>query len=233
MSTSIQRLLRFATTLTLLAACLADGLARCDEKPPERRWDAGPLTADDFQAPVPDPLPKLGRVRQHALTQTSVRFRTKYNYITFRGKNGGDEVQATLTDIDIYAVFLRDKSWLSPGGRKLLDHEQGHFDITQLHALKARLSMQQQLSEGKAPLGIGGDLAAAVEDLNRQIDESLRPVYERIDVAQQQYDRDTLHGTRAANQRAHRKRHLEVLLELTEDRADATSPRSSSRPQSP
>ena len=106
------------TLVFLLAVTCSMALA--DEEKTPRRYEDGPLTAEDFQAEAPNPLPKAGRFSQLAFADTDILFRHEYRYkTTFEG------AEATLKDIDIYAVFLSDKSWLSRANEKTLDHEQG------------------------------------------------------------------------------------------------------------
>ena len=185
---------------------------RADEPAVERRYDAGPLQVEDFQAAVPDPRPKLGRLKQLAFADTDVRFQMQYRY-----ENKSDGVEAALKDIDIYAVFLTDKSWIAPEGEKTLDHEQGHFDITQMYALDAKLQMKNRLQDGKTLIGRGDSVSEAVADLQAKVGEFLEPLRDRIGTAQKEYDRGTNHGTLAAPQAAHRKRQLQVLKELITD----------------
>ena len=190
----------------LLVPCLAD------DRPAARRYDAGPLTAADFQAPIPNPLPDLGRFKQFGLADTDIHFEMKYHY-----RETADGVEAKLTDIDLYAIFITGKSWLArKNDPAALDHEQGHFDITQMYALQTKHHLLQQLEEGKTLVGQGESVNEAVKDLDAQVHKLLKPTYDRAAVAQQQYDRDTQHGVHASNQAAVRKRQIELLQELNE-----------------
>ena len=95
--------------MLILALCCCTLLA--DDAPTERRHNAGPLTVEDFQAAVPKPLPTSGRFKLLAFADTDIRYQMEYRY-----QNLSDGVEATLKDIEIYAVFLTDKSWLAPTG---------------------------------------------------------------------------------------------------------------------
>ena len=193
-----------------LALCFCVLLA--DETATERRYDAGPLAVEDFQAPVPNPLPSVGRFKQFALADTDIRYQLNYQY-----RRTFTSTQATLQDIDIYAIFLTDKSWLAPEGKKALDHEQGHFDISQMYALDAMLQMRTRLHDGKTLVGEGTTKEEAIADLQTKVNDFLRPLRDRVATAQQEYDRETNHGLIAARQGAHRKRQLELLNELIAD----------------
>ena len=204
----------FSRTATIamfiFALCCCTLLA--DDPPAQRRYDAGPLTADDFQATAPVPLPTVGRFKQLAFADTDIRYQMEYRY-----KNLSTGVEATLKDIDIYAIFLADKSWLTNAGAKTLDHEQGHFDISQMYALDAKLQMQTRLNDGKSLIGKGANRDEAVSDLHRQVDEFLKPLHARVATAHKEYDRDTNHGLLPANQTAHRKQQLDLLAKLLAD----------------
>lgn len=177
-----------------------------------RRYDAGPLTVEDFKADVPDPLPKLGRLTQYGLAGTDIRFTYEYRYRTVDG-----EIELTATKLDVFGIFLPEKSWLYNGDANTLDHEQGHFDITQTYALHVHLHLRKQIAEGKSLIGRGEDVPAAVKDLEEQIRAIIKPAYERADTAQLDYDRETKHGTLKAPQAEHRKAQLKVLKELVEE----------------
>ena len=198
--------------LALCCCTLLVGEAQADDVPAQRRYDAGPLTKDDFQAAAPQPLPSLGRFKQLAFADTDIRYQMEYRY-----RNLPDGVEATLKDIDIFAIFLTDKSWLASAEAKTIDHEQGHFDISQMYALDAKLQMQTRLSEGKTLIAQGETRDEAVQALHEKVGEFLKPLYERVATAQKEYDRDTNHGTRSIPQAAHRKQQLELLTELIAD----------------
>ncbi len=149
---------------------------------------------------------------QLGLADTDIRFQLEYHYTT-----NADGVEAKLIAIDIYAAFATDKSWLARRNASALDHEQGHFDITQVFALEAQLAMKKQLADGKTLVGRGEDVAAAFADLQNKVAEHLKPVYDRTAVAQSQYDQQTDNGAHPANQAAHRKRQIELLKALNQE----------------
>jgi hypothetical protein len=187
----------------------------CAASAEERRYDAGPLIAADFRAPVPKSLPAIGRITPLAKADSDMRFAVRYAF-----REQGDGVEAELTEIDIYAVFLPDSSWNSrPGDKGVMAHEQGHFDITQIYALEALANVRKQMAEGKKLIGRGEDENAAQAELEKQLRALLKPVYDRAAVAQQDYDRQTGHGTDAAAQARHRQRQIELLGELNKDLA--------------
>jgi len=80
-----------------------------------------------------------------------------------------------------YRLFLPEGSWYKPGkvNQHILEHEPGHFDITEIHARKFR---------------------NALEDYRpgKNIKEDLQKIYQRIetkrDQMQKAYDRETNHS---------------------------------------
>src|SRR5688500_3287238 len=123
----------------LIAAFLLQlaGMAVAQEaKVPLRRpYSAGPLTAADFRAE-----PDLSQPYA-AWTSVEMQFRFAYRYRT-----QNKQTVVTLTEVDVWSEVERDKSWnRRPRDPVLLDHEQGHFDITHAHALEAQATLRKSL----------------------------------------------------------------------------------------
>src|SRR5262245_29424211 len=100
----------------------APGQTADDETSKVRRYDQGPMTAEDFAAEVPaDRGPR----------QASTYSRIRYNF-QYRGTISGKTTRIMATQIESFAVLMPAKSWnAAPMDAALLDHEQGHFDLTQ------------------------------------------------------------------------------------------------------
>src|SRR5690554_4929695 len=87
----------------------------------------------------------------------------------------------TTLETEVIAYFFPEGSWYKPGkvNQHILEHEQGHFDITEIHARKFR---------------------KALEDYRpgKNIKEDLQKIYQRIeterDQMQKAYDRETNHS---------------------------------------
>src|SRR5690349_7971199 len=121
--------------LLLLAFLFATAYADEPKEAAHRRYHDGPLTAEDFQA-EPDEAKAWA-----AWTSADILYRYSYRY-----REQNKQVMVTLTEIEVFAVLERDKSWTRrPSDPLHLDHEQGHFDITHLHALQAQQHLQQGL----------------------------------------------------------------------------------------
>ena len=186
---------------------LGPALALAQEAAAEkfRSHRAGPLTADDFQA---KPDPKSSYI---AWTETSLQFHFKYRSET---KNGQRVV--TLTDIDVWAVLTCDKSWnLRPTDPLLMDHEQGHFDLTEVQARLARnqlrrlMKRRDALTFAKAPRE-----AEAVAKLKAAIAKFMEAYTEACQANHQAYDEATRNGredTAQANERRQQQAQLEAL----------------------
>jgi hypothetical protein len=81
---------------------------------------------------------------------------------------------------DVYAYFNRQKSWASDKSVQLLEHEQLHFDIAELYARKIRKRISELRDQG----------VNDVKDYNEEISKLL----EESNVADVEYDLETLHG---------------------------------------
>ncbi len=172
-----------------------------------RKYTDGPLTVKDFQGQVPDRRADADGFRPNALTVVSLRFELKYD-----GDVTASGTVVRLRDIEVYAVVITNKSWnTAKFDKELLDHEQGHFDITQACALEAQLELNKLLRSGRPPLGIGRDRESALDDLLAKVQ---KVIDEHTDVAfklNKQYDEETNHGLVRDKQIEHRRQQLAKL----------------------
>ena len=81
---------------------------------------------------------------------------------------------------DVYALFVKDKSWAEAYTAPLLAHEKLHFDIAELYARKIRKKISEMRAEN----------VTQVDAFNLAIEELLQESNE-MDM---QYDIETLHG---------------------------------------
>lgn len=193
-------MLRWLTLAVCLGLCAAP--ASADDKPPaDREYRQGPLTKDDFRAKADPQSPYLAR------TETDYRYRYAYRYSVQRG-----ETIVTLTEIELWAILKADESWnRRPDDEALLDHEQGHFDITQLAALEAQAVIQQRIDKGPKVQVKAITQTEAVKRLEDQIKALVKPYVEDSLAAQREYDKATAHGTDAAAQADARRDHQRRL----------------------
>lgn len=142
-----------------------------------RDYADGPLTAKDFQSPIPGFVKLPG---QKASVKTDLRY--DFRYSLYRSRRFAT---ARLSSIEIRAVVVPAESWnREPEDSRLTDHEQGHFDLTYIAALRARLSF----STSKRLVGSGADNERAVKDLQQQLDDRFRLLTEELLAAHVEYD---------------------------------------------
>lgn len=121
-------------------------------------WNASrKLTWDDFQGPVDT------ESKNAALTSSAINIEFGYDQ---RG-----------LDYSIKCAFNKQKSWVRVRNNDVLAHEQGHFDLAELHARKLYRAMKQYKFNART----------VSEDVNK-IYESLMNEHHQ---AQSQYDQET------------------------------------------
>ncbi len=166
------------TTIALVFLLLATWFQGAALAAPEIPWRK--LTWADFTAPPPNPLPSDGDVTIKAESSVGLSL------------SSWDCPRGPLPTAQ--AVFDSGQSWVAPnaGTPELLAHEQGHFDIAQIYALK----LQQEINK------LADDLAKAkdkddCDKLTKKIDD-LYDKYDKQQRAEQdKYEKDTNHGTNA------------------------------------
>lgn len=92
--------------------------------------------------------------------------------------------------VRVVAYFFPHLSWFKPeafGNKKLLVHEQLHFDIAELHARQLR----QQLAT----------LQLTAENYQKKIKKAHESMLKELRVMQWRYDSETIHGLREDEQR--------------------------------
>ncbi len=169
---------------------------------------AGPLLADDFGSsewkdevahgylpyrklkyedfPIADGIPT-----PH-LMHTEGFFHYSYKA---RWSQDGDSFTARISELTVRSGFDQNKSWKQSTFREtkaLLDHEQGHLDISELHTNEFRKS--------RIPVGSGDTGVAALEDLKTKIREISDRCNQESREEQAKYDQETSHGANTASQ---------------------------------
>lgn len=206
-----------ATILVVASATCGDwvsaqipGQEASDGSKPDRRYDKGPLDEADFQGKPPAEGELAGKPYLAYLTM-DILWSSQY-----RSTGRGRTVSAFLTQFEATAVSNPSKSW-NHGGKKnpgLLDHEQGHFDITQIHALRLEIKMRKLLAAKKPPTASGESEASAVESLNALLKKEYLTVKTSADEENVEYDNLTVHGTVLEKQQELRHIHEETLKKL-------------------
>ena len=173
-----------------------------------RLYSTGPVTMEDFQAAPPDDRQGLD-----ALTSADIRY--NYNY---RTRFTQRKATAYVTDVSVEAVLVRSKSWNTrPSDKRLLDHEQGHFDITYILVLRARLELARMRKKGQRLYATGATSQSAIDGLKQKVDGFFQPFLDALSTGHQEYDRETKHGLRRDDQAEQRREQLEAIKTLVEE----------------
>lgn len=101
---------------------------------------------------------------------------------------------------DVYVLFDKKKSWSSDTSDALLAHERLHFDIAELYARKVRKKISEMSDE-------------QVNDV-KKYNAAIQVILDESNDADQQYDRETLHGAFRKEQAAWQKKIKDELLAL-------------------
>ncbi len=175
-----------------------------------RKYSDGRLTAADFRAAKPRDTQGDSDEHRTAFTVVEIRYDLKYEITAI-----GTEIGLVLREIEVFAAMNPHKSWNERKfDKELLDHEQGHFDITQAGALAAQLQFAELLRSGRPPIGRGIDRNAAAADLQQRIAKIIDAHGNAAIEQNKEYDRLTRHGTLPEPQAEQRKQQLARLEEL-------------------
>ena len=183
-----------------------------------RRYQEGPLTVRDFRGKVPrDADGKANPLL--AFTKTDFRYDWKS---TFTRRNRKHYLVAT--EIDLYSVMLPQHSWnCTPRDRQLLDHEQGHFDITEAQIRKAILQLRAPSSR-RLFRSSGNSRTRAVQRFEENLTRFLEPFVTASRKHHQHYDKTTRHGRiRSAQEHERKKQKLELQRLAQQIRSRAPS----------
>jgi len=172
--------------IVLACAGLCD-TAATQPGPDSVDWSADrPLVWSDFRGPVdPQAAPRTA-----AETASSLEF----GY-SLQVERAGNDCVFEIAEVRTRATFEPRASWVRQGQRsaEVLEHEQGHFDLTQVHRL---------MLERDARALVGDERRCSDDDSMAEIetkaDELVAPMRDRIwqnlQSVQAQYDAETQHG---------------------------------------
>jgi hypothetical protein len=174
---------------------------------PEHKYADGPLTPADYRRKPPDEPPVVSYYPMRAMTYVGIRYTSEYRWDE---KRRGD-VEARLIAINVFANVDRSQSWIrAPGDLRLLDHEQGHFDIAEANARRAQAKIDAMIKANQL-VGHGRDERSARADLDRRLKARMDEVFDDDAKAQKEYDRVTDHGRAHAAQAEQRRLQKEAL----------------------
>ena len=125
--------------------------------------------------------------------------KSPYAANTSSGFSFNTEIVGDSLKITLYCEFHKNESWVKKGqsNPSLLKHEQGHFNITELHCR----NMRQQIQEGQF----------SFNDLNKRISKILKSENKALNTAQKKYDKETNHNLNIEIQRKWDKYILDQL----------------------
>jgi len=177
------------------------------EPPPLRRYTDGPLTATDFAMVPPTPRPTLlNGIPQVANTYSEIRYTLKW-----KGQETHGVMTLTVSEFDMFAVLLPDRSWNTRSrDLRILDHEQGHFDISEIYARQGRELFQQKIKDKKL-VSRAKTEAEAKKQLDELVKKEFADFYATCEAAQKAYDVTTRHGLEIEAQATARKEQREKL----------------------
>jgi hypothetical protein len=181
---------------------------KADESPIKlRKYADGPLAAADFQGMPPAAAPVKDNITMVANTMSVVRF--TYRLRTNSERDGSWTAQ--LTHFDCFSAIEPAKCWNTmPESPRILDHEQGHFDLAEIFARRLQRRFDVLMAEKNASAS-GRTERAAREALETEIKKIADDAYAALTEAQAAYDKETRHGTRPRAQREHRRSQRQEL----------------------
>jgi hypothetical protein len=119
-----------------------------------RPYADGPLTAADFSGKRPAQSPVNMGIEMVANTECEVR----YEYRSTVEQKGQNPWTARMSSFECTAVIVPEKCWnAQPESRRILDHEQGHFDLAEIAARRAQQHFSGLARDGKAIARVGTD----------------------------------------------------------------------------
>jgi hypothetical protein len=175
----------------------------------ERRYQLGPLVAEDFRGSPPPG--NAGKGNDYAAgIETTVRWTVRY-----RIDQTGKKFTIKLTEVDVFAAVYPYKSFNNrPIDKALLDHEQGHFDIAEIFAREMRIKLTEEIRRGK-PLTVSGTTQKeASEQVDVELNRLLKDARESLSQRHEQYDAITNHGDNPEKQKLQRDEQKEKLKSL-------------------
>jgi Bacterial protein of unknown function (DUF922) len=166
-----------------------------------RKYEEGPLAAADLQGTPPAAAPVKDNITMVANTMSVVRY--TYRLRTNSERDGS--WTARLTQFECFSAIEPAKCWNTvPESPRVLDHEQGHFDLAEIFARRLQRRFDD-LMAGKNASSSGRTERAAREALEKEIKRVADDAYAALSEAQATYDKETRHGTRPRAQREHRR----------------------------
>lgn len=198
------RLTIVASILSLNVLAVSFGLAQ-EAAPKSRRYEQGPLVKKDYQGSAPESIKKFA-----ASTEIDVRYDYRYQ---LHQKN--KRFQIYVTELEVYSIMLQKKSWnRQVYNVRLLDHEQGHFDIGEIFALRAEIEIARKMKDNRRFFSTGKSKASVIAKLEETLSLEFSRIVAEMKEEQAAYDHATNHGRDQKAQKRARQSHSEELKTL-------------------
>ncbi len=170
-----------------------------------RRYEQGPLVKSDYQGVAPNTVEKFA-------ASTMIELRYDYRYQLLKNSR---QYQIYITEIDIYSIVVPSRSWNRQlYNFRLLDHEQGHFDIGEIFAHQAKIEIAKKMRAKRRFLRVGSSEEAVIASLDELMDRQFKKIIAKMNAAQNEYDDATDHGNDRSSQKIARESQLEELKKL-------------------
>lgn len=168
-----------------------------------RPYALGPLKRSEF----------VGKVKEDESAQAETKTRVVVRY-TFDTQPRQGRFTSRLTTAHVEAVFLPTQSWWRGAeDDRLLDHEQGHFDISEIAARTLQLAFNSLLAD-RSFSATGHSAKQAERVLTAKIRRLMQQTNEHAIRQHKEYDRLTQHGLRWSTQAEWRRVQQATLLRL-------------------
>ncbi|MDA7880497.1 DUF922 domain-containing Zn-dependent protease [Mariniblastus sp.] len=198
------RLTIVASILSLNVLAVSFALAQDSDSKP-RRYEQGPLVKKDYQGSPPDAIKNFA-----ASTEIEVRYEYRYQL-----HEKDQRFQIYVTDLEVYSIMLQKKSWNRQlYNVRLLDHEQGHFDIGEIFALKAKIEIARKMKAKRRFFSTGKSEAGVIANLEETLNHQFNHIVAEMKDEQVVYDDATNHGLDRNAQKLARQGHSEELKTL-------------------
>ncbi len=162
-------------------------------------WRADrPLTWADFRGPVDPAAARTTGAR------TSATLIWAYHYAL---EQGGEGCRYRITQMVAEATFDPQASWVRPGdeGPALLRHEQGHFDLAEVHKLMFD-ALARKLAGPARPCTPGSSSAEIRRQVQALVEPMQRSLLHQLAELEERYDEETDHGLDDEAQKAWNER---------------------------
>jgi len=151
----------------------------------DKRWEkAHPLTWNDFRG-IPNPLSPSG-----AFIKMHLGYHVSHDWEIVQGS-----CHYWLTKVEGISYMSKIGSFVKEGSRNdvILNHEQGHFDLTQTFAKRVTERAELALLDKKF-LCPNNDSWQISNEVNQKMDTIIHQVNSGIQPMQDDYDTETNHG---------------------------------------